>query len=60
MFTGTVFTGTMFTGTVFQTHASNASDVQVRVMCKCEFVAIGGAGVDGETGEELPCDQPAS
>lgn len=34
----------------FQTYASNASDVQMQVMCKCEFVALGGAGVDGETG----------
>lgn len=25
-----------------QTGASNASDVQVQVMCKCELVALGG------------------
>ena len=44
----------------FQSYASNASDVQMQVMCRCEFVALGGAGGEVARARGYLSDQPAS
>ena len=45
---------------LIQTYASNASDVQTQVMCKCEFVALGGEGVGVVAARGYLSGQPAS